>query len=147
MGNERDFVPLFYEVRKMATEIKVYRINETEIWQGKLHKVNGENVEGTVRFILRPLNPADAEAMGKLSENIYRHLRKGEECFIHKHSGEYFYNVFDNPHLRYTGIFVGNTLIGMSYLKICENFQELQEELPNAEYDFFGRNVMEEKAG
>ena len=114
----------FYEVRKMATEIKVYRINETEIWQGKLHKVNGENVEKAVRFILRPLNPADAEAMGKLSENIYRHLRKGEECFIHKHSGEYFYNVFDNPHLRYTGIFVGNTLIGMSYLKLCENFQE-----------------------
>lgn len=127
----------FYEVRKMATEIKVYRINETEIWQGKLHKVNGEDVEKAVRFILRPLNPADAEAMGKLSENIYRHLRKGEECFIHKHSGEYFYNVFDNPHLHYTGIFVGNTLIGMSYLKICENFQELQEELPNAEYDFF----------
>ena len=80
----------FYEVRKMATEIKVYRINETEIWQGKLHKVNGENVEKAVRFILRPLNPADAEAMGKLSENIYRHLRKGEECFIHKHSGDNF---------------------------------------------------------
>lgn len=131
----------------MVSEIKTYRINGEEVWQGQLSKINGEVRERSVRFILRPLNPSDAGAMGKLSESIYRHLRKGEECFIHKHSGEYFYNVFDNPHLRYTGIFVGDTLIGMSYLKICENFQELQEELPNAEYDFFGRNVMEDKTG
>lgn len=119
------------------SEIKTYRINDKEIWQGALNKINGEIQERPIRFIIRPLGEEDAPAMGKLSENIYQNLRRGEECFIHKHSKQYFYKVFQKPQLYYNGVFVGDELVGMSYLKICRTGNELEEELPNASYDFF----------
>lgn len=121
----------------MNTEIKNYQMNGEMVWQGALSKINGVHQDKPVRFIIRPLNVNDAEAMGRLSENIYENLRAGEECFIHKHSKEYYYDVFQNPKIKYIGVFVGSNLVGMSYLKMCDNKSELQEELPNAEYDFF----------
>ncbi len=121
----------------MNTEINTYQVNGETVWQGSLSKVNGVRLEKPVHYYIRPLNVKDAEAMGALSENIYNNLREGEECFIHKHSKEYYYDVFANPKLNYIGVFVGSRLVGMSYLKICDNKEELQDELPNAEYDFF----------
>lgn len=121
----------------MNLGIKNYQINGEMVWQGSLSKINGVRQDKPVHFIIRPLNKNDAEAMGRLSENIYENLRAGEECFIHKHSKEYYYDVFQNPKIKYIGVFVGSNLVGMSYLKICDNKKELQEELPNAEYDFF----------
>lgn len=121
----------------MAEEIKKYQVNGESVWQGSLSKINGISQEKPVHFYIRPLNIDDAAAMGSLSENIYNNLRTGEECFIHKHTKEYYYQVFQNPKLRYIGVFVGSELVGMSYLKICENSQELQEELPNSSYDFY----------
>lgn len=126
----------------MNSDIKIYQLNGEEVWQGSLRKICGEYVAKPVHFILRPLNPDDVEAMGLLSEKIYENLRQGEECFIHKHAKEYYYDVFRNPNIKYSGVFVGSKLIGMSYLKICENAGQLQDELPDAKYDFFrtGRN-------
>jgi len=126
----------------MNTEIKQYQLNGESVWQGSLCKINGRKENKPVHFYIRPLNVNDAPAMGELSENIYNNLRSGEECFIHKHSKEYFYDVFNDTKTKYIGVFIGTHLIGMSYLKICENRAELQEELPNASYDFFqkGRN-------
>ncbi len=121
----------------MNFRINNYQINGEMVWQGSLSKINGVRQDKPVHFIIRPLNINDAEAMGKLSESIYENLRSGEECFIHKHSKEYYYDVFQNPKINYIGVFVGNTLVGMSYLKICDNKKELQSELPNAQYDFF----------
>lgn len=121
----------------MNSRIRNYQINGEMVWQGTLSKVSGVRQDKPVRFIIRPLNVNDAEAMGCLSENIYENLRAGEECFIHKHTKEYYYDVFQNPKIKYIGVFVGSNLVGMSYLKICDNKSELQEELPNAEYDFF----------
>lgn len=126
----------------MDTKIKEYQVNGEMVWTGELHKINGSRCDKPVHFCIRPLTIDDAEAMGNLSENIYENLRAGEECFIHKHSKEYFYNVFQEQDIRYIGVFVGRHLIGMSYLKVCENEAELQEELPNSKYNFFeaGRN-------
>lgn len=121
----------------MNTEIKTYQINGEMVWQGTLAKINGVRQEKPVHFYIRPLNVNDAPAMGSLSENIYQNLRTGEECFIHKHTKEYYYDVFQNKKINYIGVFVGSQLVGMSYLKICENAADLQEELPNAKYDFF----------
>lgn len=121
----------------MNTEINNYQINGEMVWQGSLSKINGVRQEKLVHFYIRPLNVNDAAAMGQLSENIYENLRAGEECFIHKHTKEYYYNVFQNPKINYIGVFVGSQLVGMSYLKICDNAADLQDELPNAQYDFF----------
>lgn len=122
---------------KMNTKINSYQVNGEMVWQGNLSKINGVYLKKPIHFYIRPLNVHDAEAMGKLSETIYNNLRDGEECFIHKHSKEYYYNIFENPKLNYIGVFVGGNLVGMSYLKICDSKEELQEELPNAKYDFF----------
>lgn len=124
----------------MNTEINTYQINGEMVWQGVLSKVNGVRLDKPIRYYIRPLNVNDAKAMGALSENIYNNLREGEECFIHQHSKDYYYEVFQNQKLNYIGVFVGSQLVGMSYLRICDNKEELQDELPNAEYDFFNAN-------
>lgn len=121
----------------MSTNIKKYQVNDEMVWMGDLSKIDGKIQSKPIRFVIRPLNINDAEQMGELSQNIYSHLRTGEECFIHKHSKEYYYDVFKNPNIHYIGVFVGKHLVGMSYLKICQTSEELQEELPNSNYDFF----------
>ncbi len=121
----------------MNTDINSYQVNGEMVWQGALSKINGVCQKKPVHFYVRPLRVNDAEAMGNLSENIYENLRSGEECFIHKHSKEYYYEVFQDSKINYIGVFVGKKLVGMSYLKVCSNKDELQSELPNAEYDFF----------
>lgn len=121
----------------MSTDINRYEVNGKMVWQGSLYKVNGQCQEKPIHFYIRPLNINDAEAMGNLSETIYENLREGQECFIHKHSKEYYHSIFENPQIHYVGVFVGKELVGMSYIKICENQQDLQDELPNSNYDFF----------
>lgn len=121
----------------MNASIKNYQVNDEIVWQGSLSKYNGGCLEKPIHFYIRPLNVNDAAKMGSLSENIYSNLRSGEECFIHKHSKEYYYDIFQDSKIKYIGVFVGSQLIGMSYLRICDNKEELQDELPNAEYDFF----------
>ncbi len=123
----------------MSTEIRKYQVNGEMVWQGNINKVNGHKLEKPVHYYIRPLNIKDAEAMGKLSETIYANLGEGQECFIHKHSKEYYNGVFKNENIRYVGAFVGKELVGMSYIKICENQNDLQDEIPNCEYDFFNR--------
>ena len=107
------------------------------VWQGELSKIEGKRLDKSVHFYIRPLSVANAEQMGNLSENIYNNLSDGQECFIHKHTKEYYYDVFKNPNIRYIGVFVGSELVGMSYLKVCQSREELEEELPNSSYDFF----------
>ena len=107
------------------------------VWQGSLSKVDGISQEKPVHFYIRPLSVENAQQMGELSEAIYNNLKEGEECFIHKHSKEYYYDIFQNPNVHYIGVFVGSRLVGMSYLKVCHNEQELQEELPNSSFNFF----------
>lgn len=124
----------------MSTNIKKYQLNNEMVWMGDLSKIDGKIQSKPTRFVIRPLNVNDAEQMGELSQKIYSHLKDGEECFIHKHSKEYYYDVFENPNIHYIGVFVGKNLVGMSYLKICQNKEELQEELPNSNYDFFKNN-------
>ena len=85
----------------MVSEIKKYVINGKDVWQGYLYKVNNEKKRTPIKYHIRPLTQKDAEQMGKLSENIYRHLKNGEECFIHKHNQEYFHEVFDNKQINY----------------------------------------------
>lgn len=121
----------------MEQNIKKYTVNNESVWTGNLFKIKGKIQDTPIHFHIRPLNINDAEQMGELSAEIYKNLRQGEECFIHKHTKEYYYGVFNNPKLHYIGVFVGDKLIGMSYLTICENKAELQEELPNSNYDFF----------
>lgn len=121
----------------MEQQIKEYELNGQTVWTGHLHKINGIKQSQSVPFRIRPLNINDAPAMGNLSKTIYENLRQGEECFIHKHTKEYYYQVFQNPNIRYIGVFVGQELVGMSYLTICTNKADLQEELPNSNYDFF----------
>lgn len=121
----------------MNTNINSYQVNGEMVWQGCLSKIDGVCLEKPVHFYIRPLNVNDAASMGNLSESIYNNLRTGEECFIHKHGKEYYYDVFQNPKIKYIGVFVGSQLVGMSYLRVCDNKDELQDELPNAEYDFF----------
>ena len=123
----------------MSTELKKYQVNGEMVWLGNINKVDGIKLDKPIHYHIRPLNIKDAEAMGKLSETIYANLSKGQECFIHKHSKEYYNSVFKNRNIRYIGAFVGKELIGMSYIKICENNEDLQEELPNCEYNFFDK--------
>ncbi len=123
----------------MSTEIKKYQVNGEMVWQGNIDKVDGIKLDKPVHYYIRPLNINDADAMGRLSETIYANLGEGQECFIHKHSKEYYNSVFKGQNIRYVGAFVGKELVGMSYIKICENNNELQDELPNCEYDFFNR--------
>ena len=149
MDKWRGITPHFLWKKTMSSEIKKYEVNGANIWVGKLHKIDNIKQEKAINFYIRPLNCADAEQMGKLSENIYEHLKSGEECFIHKHTKEYFYEVFENPQIQYIGVFVGNSLIGMSYLRICQSKSDLQEELPNCKYNFFHsrRNYGKNKIG
>ena len=129
----------------MVENIKKYVVNGSVVWQGSITKLNGVKQEKTIKYHIRPLNIGDAEQMGVLSESIYNNLKEGEECFIHKHSKEYYFDIFKNKNLHYIGVFIGNHLVAMSYLKICNNKEELKEELPNSSYNFFdnkrGHNI------
>lgn len=130
----------------MDSNIKKYTVNGEMVWVGELSKVEGKHLDKPIRFHIRPLNINNAEQMGNLSENIYNNLAEGQECFIHKHSKEYYYEVFQNPNIKYIGVFVGDHLVGMSYLKVCQTREELEDELPNSSYDFFDNpNTQETK--
>lgn len=121
------------------SELQKYIINKHPVWKGRLNKINGLVTALPQHFIIRPLNKNDAASMGDLSADIYRHLGKGEECFIHKHEKEYYYDVFNNPDMHYIGIFAGSRLIGMSYIRICHDEQSFADEIPNSPVNFFDR--------
>lgn len=125
----------------MNNTLKKYEVNNQMVWKGELSKIDGAPLDKPVHFYIRPLSVENAPQMGELSEAIYNNLKEGEECFIHKHSKEYYYNVFQDENIHYIGVFVGSHLVGMSYLKVCHNEQELQEELPNSSFDFFKNNT------
>ena len=116
-----------------------YIINQHPVWRGELSKINGSHLQTPSHFVIRRLTPDDAEAMGELSADIYRHLNRGEECFIHKHEKEYYNQVFNNPDIHYIGAFAGSTLIGMSYIHICRDEQSFADEIPNSPVSFFTR--------
>ena len=121
----------------MEQEIKTYNVNGEMVWTGHFNKIKGVIQEKPVPFRICPLNINNAEIMGNFSHTIYENLRLGEECFIHKHTKEYYYQIFQNTNVKYIGVFVGEKLIGMSSLTICHNREELEEELPNSSYNFF----------
>lgn len=129
----------------MNNTLRKYEVNNQMVWTGELSKIDGVHLDKPVHFHIRPLNVDNASQMGELSEAIYNNLKEGEECFIHKHSKEYYYDVFQNPNIHYIGVFVGSHLVGMSYLKECHNEEELQEELPNSNYNFFQNTTKEVK--
>lgn len=117
--------------------IRRYIINERPVWQGRLHKVNNQELDNPPSFIIRPLNHNDVEAMGELSSEIYNHLGRGEECFIHKHDKQYYLEAVNRPDLHYLGVFRGKKLIGMSYLRICRSLEEFTQEVPGCRQNFF----------
>lgn len=117
--------------------IRRYIINERPVWQGRLHKINNQVVDNPPSFIIRPLNHKDVEAMGELSSEIYNHLGRGEECFIHKHDKQYYLETVNRPDLHYLGVFRGEKLIGMSYLRICRSLEEFTQEIPGCRQNFF----------
>ncbi len=124
----------------MTENINRYIVNGSMVWSGSITKINGTKQEKPIKYYIRPLNVGDAEQMGALSESIYNNLKEGEECFIHKHTKEYYFDVFKDVNTHYIGVFVGSHLVAMSYLRVCNNKEELQDELPNSSYDFFGIN-------
>lgn len=119
------------------SSIQKYTVNGHSVWRGRLNKINGQNIDNGPHFTIRPLSTADTKNMGKLSAEIYRHLGSGEECFIHKHEPSYYHQAVQNPDNRYIGIFVGEQLVAMSYLKICRNHQQFSDEIPNSPLNFF----------
>lgn len=129
----------------MNNALTKYEVNNQMVWRGNLSKIDGSLLEKPVHFYIRPLSVENASQMGELSEAIYNNLKEGEECFIHKHSKEYYYDVFQNDNIHYIGVFVGSKLVGMSYLKVCHNEEELKEELPNSSYNFFKNSKREVK--
>ena len=117
--------------------IEQYIINNHPVWKGRLQKINNQRVENPPSFILRPLNAKDVSAMGELSSEIYRHLHSGEECFIHKHDTQYYLKAVNRKDLHYFGVFRGDKLIGMPYLRVCRNPEEFAEEVPGCRKNFF----------
>ena len=116
-----------------------YNVNGCTVWRGRLSKISGVKQDLQPHFVIRPLNRDDAKEMGDLSATIYKHLSKGEECFIHKHDQEYYNNVFDDGNVHYIGVFAGTKLIGMSYIRLCNDKKSLDDEIPNSPTDFFSR--------
>lgn len=121
------------------SNIQKYTVNGSPVWKGTLNKIDGNQSNSPARFVIRPLNDNDAEAMGELSADIYSHLGHGEECFIHKHQKEYYRQIFNDPNIRYIGIFAGSRLIGMSYVRICRDTQSFADEIPGCPESFFNQ--------
>ena len=117
--------------------IEKYELNNQMVWRGYLNKVGSGKHKNMPRFVVRPLNKADASEMEKLSQVIYRHLNKEEECFIHKHDKKYYDSVFDDKSMHYIGVFVGGQLVGMSYVRVCEDEKMFNSEIPNSPINFF----------
>ena len=111
--------------------IEQYVVNQFPVWKGNISRINGEQHANMPKFVVRMLSRTDVEDMSKLSSLIYSHLNKGEECFIHKNSAEYYHQVFDNEDIMYIGAFVGSKLVGMSYICVCDNEKKLESEIPN----------------
>ncbi len=121
------------------SKLKKYTLNNQPVWRGRLAKYKGCKPKFGVAFTIRPLNRNDVEAMSDLSVEIYDNLRRGEECFIHKHNKDYYRDIFDDKDIRYIGIYVGSRLVGMSYLRVCRTEQMVGEELPNSPVNLFER--------
>ena len=119
--------------------LEKFYINGQVVWRGRLAKVGGVQQKENPHFIIRPLNKNDAKAMGALSETIYDNLATDEECFIHKHNQEYYNNIFEDDAVRYIGVFAGSKLVGMSYIRLCNDENSLASELPNSPTNFFDR--------
>lgn len=119
--------------------IESYILNGSRVWRGHLTKIGGQRLDSPAPFFIRPLNHNDAAAMGKLSNDIYRHLNPGEECFIHQHTPAYYHQVFANPDISYIGIFRGEQLIAMSNLTLCRTPRDFAAEIPASPVNFFDR--------
>ena len=105
-------------------------LTETKILHiGHLRHINKQEPTNK-HFYIRTLNKSDADAMFDLSDKIYNSLGEKEKTFIHKQKNpDFFKNVFSNPNITYIGVFNQGRLVGMSYLKIC-NTAELIDEIP-----------------
>ncbi|MDR1693860.1 MAG: hypothetical protein LBR70_01510 [Lactobacillaceae bacterium] len=125
----------------MNNEINRYNFtNGSPVYSGRLSKFNGEKLDKSKSFFIRPLTIKDCSAMEDLSVCIYENLREGQECFIHKHDREYYRDIFqgdDTDNVKFIGVFVGKHLVAMSYFRIIDNDNDLQPELPNHKLDIF----------
>lgn len=110
--------------------IKEYELNNRPIWRGMLSKMHGEQLKSPTDYVIRLLVPSDADKMGALSAEIYHNLSIGQECFIHKHEKAYYHQSFREKDLYYIGVFAHNRLIGMSYLRVCKNKEQVISEIP-----------------
>ncbi len=119
--------------------LESYILNGRRVWRGHLNKINGHSLTAPASFVIRPLGHKDAAAMGELSADIYRHLNRGEECFIHHHDQSYYNRITDNQNIVYIGVFRGDQLIAMSNLTLCRTRQEFATEIPASPIDFFKR--------
>lgn len=112
-----------------------------------LSKENGEVTGNRIPCTSRFLNITDVPVMSEFSKTIYSRLTgEVERKFIHQHSEDYYRNIFLGiptanqkfpEQVHYIGFFANGQLVGMSYLMICEDEQQLKGELPNSPYDFF----------
>lgn len=122
----------------METTVK-FRLHNCSFWSGLLSKKNGRQI-ADVPFFIYPLSKKHASQMAQLSKEIYQHLKKEEQCFIHKREAAYFENIFNQPDISFIGIFCENKLIGMSYLRTCSDKQTFQEEIPDFSAQTFLNN-------
>lgn len=120
-------------------------LNGSTLYNGRISKYKGIKLDGGVSFYVRPLTIKDSSAMEDLSVCIYDNLKEGQECFIHQHDRSYYRNVLssEDSNVTYIGAFVGRQLVAMSFVRMIDNEQELQEELPNHKMNFFSEDRRE----
>lgn len=121
-------------------DIQKTQLNQDVSWIGNLEKINGVKLEKPTQFTIRRLTIQDSAAMDELSALVYRHLGRGEKCFIHQRKEGYFFDMLDKPDYHYIGVFAGTKLIGLSSLHVCRDHQTFGDEIPCSPVNFFQNN-------
>ncbi|MBO7243948.1 MAG: GNAT family N-acetyltransferase [Alphaproteobacteria bacterium] len=109
--------------------IAQFKVNNQGFWSGLLSKKSGKEIAPSPFFIY-PLSKKHASQMAALSKEIYRHLKKEEQCYIHQHQADYYQNIFHQKDITFIGVFHQDKLIAMSYLRTCRSQEVFQEEIP-----------------
>lgn len=138
-NQKRGLKPRFFYHKKKGkkmSQIHNQGNNTQGFWSGLLSKKCGKEIPKTP-FFIRPLTKENAKEMAHLSQEIYQHLKEDEQCFIHKHSQEYYHQIFKNTDVSFIGVFANNRLIAMSYLKICQDKKTFESEIPGFQEQSF----------
>lgn len=113
-----------------------FTVNNQGFWSGLLTKKNGDEIKPSP-FFIHPLSYMHVQEMAQLSKKIYQHLKEDEQCFIHKHSADYYEKAVQNKNITFIGVFHAGQLIAMSYLRVCADQSSFQDEIPNFKHQSF----------